>query len=239
MIMQSHTKNSSGCSIRMPAGRARQRGIVLFVALIVMVALSLAGIALIRSIDTSTSVTGNIAFRQAALLQANWAVEQAIAHLYKADSKLSSQVDPTAVNAAFLAYVPRYKPNLDSLKYALSSVPATVKLGLPSGVPCQLWKKGGDPGCDADYPGSLGCLPDTCAADSQTGNSVRYVVQRMCLVEGAPVQSQCDMMQPKQALGTTTGDEAINVGKFPLYRVTVRVDGPSSSVAFVQAMIRG
>jgi hypothetical protein len=46
-------------------------------------------------------------------------------------------------------------------------------------------------------------------------------------------------MQPKQALGTTVGDEAISVGKFPLYRVTVRVDGPNNSLAFIQAMIRG
>ena len=46
-------------------------------------------------------------------------------------------------------------------------------------------------------------------------------------------------MQPKQALGTTVGDEAINTGKYPLYRVTVRVDGPNNALSFVQAMIRG
>ena len=41
----------------------RQHGVVLFIALIVMVALSLAAIALIRSVDTTNAVVGNLAFR--------------------------------------------------------------------------------------------------------------------------------------------------------------------------------
>ncbi|HLB44195.1 MAG TPA: hypothetical protein VJK49_02320, partial [Candidatus Limnocylindrales bacterium] len=48
------------------AGRA-QRGVVLFIALIVLVAMSLAGVALIRSVDTGSVIAGNIAFRQTAM----------------------------------------------------------------------------------------------------------------------------------------------------------------------------
>jgi Tfp pilus assembly protein PilX len=66
--------------------RRQQRGVALFIALIVMVALSLAGVALIRSVDTTTSVVGNIAFRQASLMAANWAIEQASASLYTSDA---------------------------------------------------------------------------------------------------------------------------------------------------------
>jgi len=62
--------------LRPPAG---QRGIVLVIALIVMVALSLAGIALMRSVETSTAVVGNLAFTQASALPANLAVEEAVA----------------------------------------------------------------------------------------------------------------------------------------------------------------
>ena len=47
-----------------PALRPRgERGVVLFIALLVMVALSLAGIALIRSADTATIVAGNLSFK--------------------------------------------------------------------------------------------------------------------------------------------------------------------------------
>ena len=45
-----------------------QRGVVLFIALIVMVAMSLAAIALIRSVDTTNILIGNLAFRQSSIL---------------------------------------------------------------------------------------------------------------------------------------------------------------------------
>ena len=44
---------------RMPVRMSRQRGVVLFIALIVMVAMSLAAIALMRSVDTTTAVIGS------------------------------------------------------------------------------------------------------------------------------------------------------------------------------------
>lgn len=47
--------------------RARQEGIVLLIALIVLVAMSLAGVALIRSVDTTITVAGNLAFSQSAV----------------------------------------------------------------------------------------------------------------------------------------------------------------------------
>ena len=59
-----------------------QRGVVLFIALLVMVALSLAGIALIRSTDTATIVTGNLAFKQAAASAVDRSIEQAIDALF-------------------------------------------------------------------------------------------------------------------------------------------------------------
>ena len=52
---------------RTPAiAASRQRGAVLFIALIVLVAMTLAGIALMRSVDTGNLIAGNLAFRNAA-----------------------------------------------------------------------------------------------------------------------------------------------------------------------------
>lgn len=67
----------------MPASARRQRGVVMFVALIVMVAMALAALALIRSVDTTTSVVGNLGFRQASLLPANAAVEEVVSALFE------------------------------------------------------------------------------------------------------------------------------------------------------------
>ena len=68
---------------RAPALARRQQGVVMFVALIVMVAMALAALALIRSVDTTTAVVGNLGFRQASVLPANAAVEEAVAALFE------------------------------------------------------------------------------------------------------------------------------------------------------------
>jgi hypothetical protein len=62
----------------------------------------------------------------------------------------------------------------------------------------------------------------------------------MCQQEGTADAKNCDIMQPKLALGTTNNEVIPTglAGPYALYRITVRVDGPNNSVAFVQAMIR-
>jgi Tfp pilus assembly protein PilX len=64
-----------------PHAARRERGAILFIALIVLVAMSLTGIAIIRSVDTSVTVAGNLAFRQVAILAADRGLESARAWL--------------------------------------------------------------------------------------------------------------------------------------------------------------
>ena len=74
----------SKTQIRPPRGgarRARQAGVVLMMALIVLVAMTLAGIALVRSVDTSNIIAGNLAFKQAATNSGDTGVEAAAAWL--------------------------------------------------------------------------------------------------------------------------------------------------------------
>ena len=61
----------------------RQRGIVVFVALIAVVLMSLAAVGLMRSVNTSTMVVGNLAFRQAAQSVASSAVERAVYDMFQ------------------------------------------------------------------------------------------------------------------------------------------------------------
>ncbi|RYF15961.1 MAG: hypothetical protein EOO30_12705 [Comamonadaceae bacterium] len=62
-------------------GRAAQHGVVLLVALIVLVAITVAGIGMIRSVDTATLVAGNLAFQQAATHAADKGIEAAMVML--------------------------------------------------------------------------------------------------------------------------------------------------------------
>src|SRR5260221_9854712 len=58
-----------------------QRGTMLIIALIVLVAMTLAGIATMRSVDTATVLAGNIAFRQSALNAADQGIQAGLALL--------------------------------------------------------------------------------------------------------------------------------------------------------------
>lgn len=65
----------------LPVGRRKQRGVSLIIALIALVALTLAGLALIRSADTSNVISGNLAFREASLHATDVGVEAAVTAL--------------------------------------------------------------------------------------------------------------------------------------------------------------
>lgn len=66
--------------LTMPS-RRRERGVSLIIALIALVALTLAGLALMRSADTTNVISGNLAFREASLQATDVGVESAITTL--------------------------------------------------------------------------------------------------------------------------------------------------------------
>ena len=60
---------------------ATQGGVVLFLAMISLLVMSLASVALIRSVNTNTDITGNLGFKRAATASADAGAEAAIAWL--------------------------------------------------------------------------------------------------------------------------------------------------------------
>ena len=92
---------------------------MLFVALIGMVVLSLAAVALLRSVDSGTSIAGNLAFKQASIGPINYAIEQANYALF--DAPAASRItDPFNHAAAF-----NYYANLQ---------PGESAYGVPAGI---------------------------------------------------------------------------------------------------------
>ena len=67
--------------VRVRATRSAQRGVVLFIALIVLVAMTMAGLAMMRAVDTNNLIAGNLAFKNAASSAGDAAVEAARAWL--------------------------------------------------------------------------------------------------------------------------------------------------------------
>ncbi len=60
---------------------SHQRGVVLFIALIVLLAMTLAGIGLMRSVTIGNMVAGNLAFKMATINAAEPAIQQAFTYL--------------------------------------------------------------------------------------------------------------------------------------------------------------
>ena len=85
--------------------RATQRGVSLVFSLITLVALSLAAVALIRSVDTGATILGNLSFKQDTLMAADEATRQAIAWLdnNRAGTALYTSIQDQGYSAATVA----------------------------------------------------------------------------------------------------------------------------------------
>ena len=190
----------SGC-VRLPR---RQRGVALLVALIALVALTLAGIAMVRSVDTAVSIAGNLAFTQTATQSSDQGVQAAFTWLNANSSDTTLQNTDTSSG---------YYSSVNELDWSnINSWSAATVLN--NGAP------------DA------------------AGNVVRYVIHRMCTqpnVSYNGVNTQCALYSPEGAAGSgnskTVGATSVQGLPQVYFRVTVRVDGPSSTVNVSQTTI--
>ena len=202
--------------LRVRAYPQRQRGIVLFIALLVMVGLAIAGVALMRSTDTATTVTGNLVLKQAATSAVDRGIERAINALWEAAPTLDRSQHAPAQN--FYACI---RGAAGGCIAANSVVPK---------IPDLLTNANGCSG-----PG----LASGLIANDDAGNRSCYVIERMCLNPGAAVASNCNLAT--SSFGADPGTEhyvgLIRPGD-AFYRVTVRVEGPRNTVTYAQATLK-
>lgn len=196
--------------------RSREGGLVLVIALIVLVAMTLAAIGMVRSLDTGTLVAGNIGFRQSAVATADSGVEAARAWLLANRNVLDSD-NPAA------GYYSTRQDNLD--------LTGNMTAGGSDGVN---WC-----GSDPSQPVTAFCA----GALDATGAPVDYVINRLCSIPGsinAPGQS-C-MYSQTSGLGSTQqaadySSYGLAVKNLVYYRITARVNGPKNTVSYVQAVV--
>ena len=213
---------------------ANQRGVVLFLALIALVAMSLAAVALIRSVDTGTIIAGNLAFKQSATTSGDSGPEGAIAWLVNTAAMNTSdpRVDPLhafnndAPGAGYFSSINLAMPLdlFDTATWAASSAPATGSLYDVQGN---------------EYYDNAHTKP--------TGNTVRYIIQRMCrnpnqllnendcLFGGVPSSGDAKGVGGGGGQNPNAAAAVINQAGSPIYRVTARVIGPKNTVSYIQA----
>ena len=195
---------------RRPLPLGRQRGMVLIIAIIVLVAMSLAALALMRSADTNTIIAGNMAFQQSATRSADRGIEAAVSWL-------------TANNAGSTL-------NSDDSTNGYAANGANPAQSPTSG---QSWN---------DYwAQTLTDRPPVQMVADAAGNTVSYVIDRLCNNAGPKTGGAACVASPVVASATGNAEEANEIGlnapSVVYYRVTVRVAGPRNTVSYVQSVI--
>jgi type IV pilus assembly protein PilX len=199
----------------------RQRGVVLFFTLIALVVMSLAAVALIRSVDTSTMIAGNLAYKQSATTSGDGAIEAAMNWLTAQQNIMTSNGQSVYIDTT----PPTLLFNTDNpaLGYYSSVHPVT-----------------------ALTDGTLNWTTSSAFVGTDTsGNRIWYVIERMCNVANQiPSQGNCLFGSPVSTLGDQSVKSAdqscggnlscLQNAQSPQLRITARVAGAKNTYSFVQ-----
>jgi len=110
-------------------------------------------------------------------------------------------------------------------------------------VPAQNYYATRQPGEDARGVPWMLQQPDRYPADARApdagdGNTLRYVIERVCLRPGSATAANCALVQSAPVAGAAGVGPGAAPPATPLLRITVRVDGPQNTASLVQAMVR-
>lgn len=200
--------NTKTC-LRPRAAPQRQRGAVLLMALIAMVALTLAGLAMVRAVDTGNLISGNMAFRQAAMQQSDVGIEAAFLAL---PGIVNSSKD---ANIANQYYALRQAVDSTGVPTAVNWANVACRDNANTVVTCT--------GLDYQVKYVIDRLCDAQTAGSTTVTDV----QQYCFVDVGAGKT-----------GSKGAFQAVFSSASALYyRVTVQVTGPRNTVAYVQAIV--
>lgn len=191
-----------------------QRGVVLIIALIVLVAMTLASVAMVRSIDTSTIIAGNLAFKQSGVASGDAGIETAIAWISANGSSLTAD-SPTN------GY---YATSQDSLDLTKNATPDNAADDLD-------WSDGGKVKKLAmDAAGN-----EVAYVIHRMCNSVGALNGESCATE--------ESVQEGRSYGTLRSMSTYQPGSWTsvanrgYYRITVRIVGPRKTISYVQAFV--
>lgn len=190
--------------------RGTEQGVVLIVTLIMLVAMTLAGIALIRSVHTTTLIAGNLAMQQSALASGTVGTETAV-------NWLTTQLQSSGLSLDANILTQGYS--------AQRRIP-------PAGMS---W--------EAYWTNTLAAQGVVTLPTDAAGNSVQYVIDRMCNGSGQASDttgSGCAIsvvIPPSTNSGKGVNAGNPKVSSYVFYRVIARIQGPRSTTSFIETMV--
>jgi type IV pilus assembly protein PilX len=189
-------------------GASRQRGVVLIFTLIILLILTIGAVALMRSMNTSLTSAGNLAFRRDLTNQGEQAVSNVLT-LFKAGGALSTA-------AVTDNHVPANNYSASMLATNTQGVP-TVLLGP-----------------DSAFNTAYSSTANDITTPTYPDVTIRYVIDRLCTNVGATVANQCVQSSAAPLGGTANGSQSLTPPSATVYRLSVRVTGARSTQVFLQ-----
>jgi hypothetical protein len=168
------------------------RGLSLIFALLALAVLSLAAIALVRSIDTGTLVLGNMGFKQDATASADQVADSAVSWLETNGSGTALDADDTAHGYLATAI------DLDPTGSNTSDATRTVIDWAGNGC--------------ASYTGAFAHCVLPAPGPTINGHSTQYLIVRLCPSAGAPASgtNDCAGIPPALAHSSTNDADSVN-----------------------------
>lgn len=206
----------------------KQRGVALFFALVALLAISLAAVALIRSVDTSTLIAGNLAFKQAATSSGDSGIDAAMTWL-QATQTANNSVDVTTVTTHPFNNTGGTGGFLNSGYYSSFTSVTDPTAAQWSGTTS--WT-------DAN---------STLVGTDNSGNTSRYIIQRMCSISNqllmaancmfSGVAISADSQAIKTYQDVCQGAGCTSPVSSPMIRITSRTSGPRNTVSYIQTFV--
>jgi Tfp pilus assembly protein PilX len=193
-----------------------QRGVVLVIALIVLVAMSLGGVAILRSVDTTTLIAGNYAFKQSTLHGANIGIESAFRWI--ATNQANLKIDNTG--EGYYSWTSRLSSQQfnwqDSTKWSAAKTVNNTPDAAGNTVQYIIHRLCTTPGRALTLDDGVTANP--CATNAGSGTSATYSA-------------------PSEGSSNVSGSSAFTSPPSIVLRVIARSTGPRNAVSYVQAMV--
>lgn len=200
------------------APQRSQRGVVIFIALIVLVAMTLAGIAMMRASGSAMLTAGNLGFRQNAIASGDLGLESARTWLSTQGPVTLELRNPSR------GYYATWNDQEPPVAAGVSFDPL-------------LWGA-------SNWNNAGRAVQVNNGAYDAAGNKVSYVIHRMCAVPGAtsgtgaPANQECVLVSDPGKGGPKEAGSTALAGTSQVYfRVTARIEGPKNTVSYVQTMV--
>ena len=207
-----------------------QRGVSLLFAMVTVVALSLAAVAMIRSVDTGTTILGNLSFKQDTLMAADEATRLAIRWL---EERQKTDPDGLNVTQRDLGYWAHLVPGLDPA----STSPSPQRVAID-------WN---NDSCRSQRgPTPVDCLK---AREQSLPNQItaRFLIVRLCSEAGSSTTGTNQCPRPLNAISQVTSERGeinsqnpVRIGSSSVaeyYRIVVRAQGARNTVSTTETLV--